>query len=82
MLRGHFLDDPESKFGRLKFNSCCFRYETQLGSELGQLSAPTCFIVAAEKFITGYHSRHETSSEYEHIIFKKNNLVKVNTVRS
>ena len=39
-------------------------------------SAPTCFIVAAEKFITGCHSRHENSSEFAHIIFLKS-LVKL-----
>ena len=43
MLRGDFLDDQESKFGHLKFNSCCFRYEIRLGSELDQLFGTDMF---------------------------------------
>ena len=34
-------------------------------------SAPTCFIVAAEKFITGCHSRRNNSSEFAHILKKQ-----------
>ena len=34
----------------------------------GPASAPTCFSVAVEKFITGCYSRHENSSEFAHII--------------
>ena len=71
MLRGDFLDDPESKFGRLKLIHAVFAMKSNWVLNWASFSAPPCFIVAAEKFITGYHSRHENSSEFEHIIFKK-----------
>ena len=65
---------PESKFGRFKFVmlSLC----NPAGFWTGPASAPKCLSVAAEKFITGYYSRHENSSEFAHIVKKKKNAGK------
>jgi len=61
MLRGDFLDDPESKFGRLKFMKS-FRYEIQLGSELGQLFGTEMFHSSSREI---YHRLSQQTRKFQ-----------------